>query len=87
MAGHSTRDCFGEAAGAGIVLFFHKEWAGGGGGKTREGKERSPRDCGAGGVGADEGWMAGEECNCIEEGEQVLGRGLEEKVRGPGGVA
>lgn len=84
--GAQPQGLFGGAAGAGIVRFFHMEWAVRGGDK-REGKERNPRDGGAGGGGADAGWMTGEECDCMEEGEQVLGRGLGEKVRGPGRVA
>lgn len=53
-------------------------------GETGESKESSPRDCEAGGGGADAGKRAGEERDCSEEGEQVLGRGQGEKVRGPG---
>ena len=48
----------------------------------REGKERSPRD---GGAGVGEGWRGMRLHR--ERRERVLGRGLGEKVRGPGRVA
>lgn len=86
MAGHSPRDCLGEQQVPGSC--GSSTWSGRGRGRDkREGKERNPQDGGAGGGGVDAGWMAGEECDCMEEGEQVLGRGLGEKVRGPGRVA